>query len=235
MASEAVNAPAKKVTKAAQKRAESRVRKVREKLMARLIASEYLRNGLRMKDAYESVTGKRYTSRAFHSLIDADSGAFMKEIDNALVSADIEKNKVLGLLWAQATTSPLDFMDDDGVILPIAELKKLPREFQALIEEVKVFREEKPAKDEEGNILRNDDGSVQMTTVERVQLKFPSKQNALNTIAQIGKLIGPTSVTNNNYNFVANIGQLMVDADNRRASLLGGRETRVIEHEGDGS
>lgn len=211
-------------------------KKVRDALMARLVASEYLRNGLKMKEAFESVAKQRYSTRAFHALVNSEDGAFLSEIDTALKSADIEKNKVLGLLWAHATASPLDFMDDDGVILSIAELKKLPRELKALIEEIKVHREEVQVKGADGKPMLDEDGAPMMRVVEKVYLKFPSKQGALNTIAQIGKLIGPSTVTNN-FNYVANIGQVMMEADNRRAQLLSSRgaPARVIEHAPDDS
>ncbi len=212
-------------------RSKAKSKKVRDALMARLVASEYLRNGLNMKAAFESVAKQRYSTRAFHALVNSEDGAFLAEIDTALKSADIEKNKVLGLLWAHATASPLDFMDDDGVILSVAELKQLPRELKSLIEEIKVTREEVPVKDEAGKVIRDEEGKPKMRVVEKVHLKFPSKQGALNTIAQIGKLIGP-SVVQNNYNYVTNIGQAMMAADNRRAELLASRgaPARVIEH-----
>lgn len=201
-------------------------KKVRDALTSRLIANEYLRNGLNMKAAFEVVTKKTYTTQRFNAMLSADDQAFIREIDVALKAADVEKNKVLGLLWTQATSTPLDFMDDDGMILPIAELKKLPRELQALIEEVTVKTEYVLAKDENGKTIRNEDGVALQVPKNYVRIKFPSKQNALNTIAQIGKLVGPSIIQQN---FITNIGQVMVDADNRRARALS--ERGIIEGE----
>lgn len=194
-------------------------------LTARLVANEFLRNGLNLKQAYEDVTRKKYTPTRFNAMISTDN-AFMDEVNLALQAADVEKNKVLALLWAQATTSPLDFMDDNGVILPVAELKKLPRVLQALIEEVKVTTVHVPVKDEHGKVMKDENGKPYLRPEQHVHLKFPSKQAALTTIAQIGRLIGP-QVLNQVNNF--NIGTLMTEADNRRMRQFRERGVEVVD------
>lgn len=204
-----------------------RVGKITKAITARLVANEYLRNGLDIKRAYEDVTHKKYHLSRFRVMIAQHDNAFLSEIDLALRSADVEKNHVLALLWAQATTSPLDFMDDNGVVLPIAELKKLPRELQALIEVVKVTTTYVAARDTDGKPVMSDDGVPLMVPEQFVYLKFPSKQAALNTIAQIGKLIGPSVLIQTS---ITNIGQIMLDADSRRTTILAERPERVIEH-----
>jgi len=198
-------------------------------LSARLVASEYLRNGLDIRAAYESVTHKRYTASRFNAMMTAGN-SFMEEINIALKTADVEKNKVLALLWAQATTSPLDFMDDNGVILPIATLKKLPREFQALIEEVKVTTTYVPVRDDDNKIMKDKDGKPLLKPEQHVHLKFPSKQAALNTIAQIGKMVGPAVLNNTTINMFS-IGAAMAEADAHRGRLMEERASRVIEHD----
>lgn len=208
--------------------------KVKKAITNRLIANEYLRNGMNIKSAYEAVTKKKYCRTRFSAIVTDMDGAFMREVDTALKAAEVDKNQVLSLLWTLATTSPLDYLDDDGVTLSIAELKKLPRELQSVIEEVfvettyeKVIGEDGPVKDEEGNLL--------MVPKQRVRIRVSGKQEALNTYAKIGKLIGP-AVVNNNYTNITNIGQAMIDADSRRNSLMvehAARPKRVIEHKGE--
>lgn len=209
-------------------------KKVRESITNRLIANEFLRNGLKIKEAYESVTKLKYTPAKFNALIQGHDQMFLREIDSALANAEVEKNKVLGILWVQATSVVFDFMDDDGNFLSIAELKKLPREVQALVEEVEMRNTFEPVKGDDGKTLKDEEGRPYMRPVSRVKLKLTSKQAALNAIAQIGKLVGPTTITQN---FAVSVGQFMVDADARRAQVIRAREARparaIIEHDPD--
>ena len=204
-------------------------KKVRDALVNRLVANEFLRNGLKIKDAYESVTKQKYTPARFTAMIDGQDNHFLTEIDAALKTAEVDKNKVLGILWVQATSVIFDFMDDDGQFLSIAELKQLPREIQALVEEVQVRTDYEPVKDENGKVMKDDDGKPYLRPVQRVHLKFPAKQTALNTIAQIGKLVGPQTVVNN---YAVNVGQMMVEADAQRLKIKRPDNKRpVIEHD----
>jgi len=65
--------------------------------------------------------------------------------------------------------------------------------------------------------LADDDGSFLMVPKQKVRVRVAAKQAAINTIAQIAKLIGPTILQTN---YVTNIGQVMIDADSRRNSLM---------------
>jgi len=56
-----------------------------------------------------------------------------------------------------------------------------------------------------------------MVPKQKVRVRVAAKQAAINTIAQIAKLIGPTILQTN---YVTNIGQVMIDADSRRNSLM---------------
>lgn len=203
-------------------------KKVREALTSRLVANEYLRNGMDMKRAYETVTKKPYTPAKFQAMLSAPDCPFMGEIDTALKASEIEKNKVLAILWVQATSVLFDFMDDEGNMLTIAEIKKLPREIQALVKEAEVHTSYEHVMDEEGKPLKDKKGEFLMVPKQYVKLKMIDKQKALDSIAQIGKLIGPTVL---NQNFVTNIGQIMLDADNRRVRAIEERGPRVIEHD----
>lgn len=187
---------------------------VRDKLQNRLIATEYLRNGLNLNEAYTTVTRKSWRSAQAVGIV--TSPEFLHEVGEALSGTTADKNRVLSLLWAQAVTSPLDYMDDDGKILTIKELKQLPRELQALIEEVKIQRKTVALVDENGKVVKDDEGKEVTTEVEYVHLKFPSKQMALDTIAKIGKMIGPqVAVQNNFYSF----DRAMAEADARVMEL----------------
>lgn len=199
-------------------------KRMKRVLSARLVASEYLRNGLNLAKAYESVTHKKYTTARFNAMMSNDT-AFMEEINVALTAADVEKNKVLALLWAMANVSPLDFMDDDGATLSIAELKKLPREVRAIIEEVNVTTIYKTVLDENGKAMKDKDGKPLLKPEQHVKIKVANKQAAIATIAQIGKLIGPTTLTQNNY--IVSIGQSMADADARRLEILRARGNEI--------
>lgn len=205
--------------------------KVKQAIASRLIANEYLRNGLNIKQAYEAITKRKYSPVKFSAIVADNDSAFLNEIDTALKSSDVEKSRVLALLWAMATTSPLDYMDDDGVPLSVADLKKLPRELQAIIEEIFVETTYERAMGDDGPV-KGENGELLMVPRQRVRIKVSGKQAALNTVAQIGKLIGPAVLQNN---YITNIGQIMIDADSRRDSLLIERATRpkvkFIEHD----
>lgn len=194
-------------------------KRMKKVLEARLIATEYLRNGLDIKAAYESITHKRYTAARFNAMVATDN-SFMEEINLSLKSADVEKNRVLAMLWAMATISPLDFMDENGFTMPVSELQKLPREVKAMIEEVTVVNEQEIIKDDDGKMVRDDEGRPLLRNVQRAKVRIvASKKDALKIIAEIGKLVGPTTLIQNTFNMVT-VGQNMVEADNRRLQLL---------------
>lgn len=204
-------------------------------ITARLVANEYLRNGLNLKQAYESVTHKKYTPARFNSML-AEDTAFLDEVNVALTNADLEKNKIVAMLWAMACVSPLDFMDDDGITLSIKDLKQLPREMQAMLEAVEVVSSQEPVKDADGQIMTDDDGKPYLRVVQKVTVRIVrAKKEALATLAQIGKFIGPTMLNQTNVT-VFNVAQGIADADNRRLKLLDQRVNGgIIEVKPDGS
>lgn len=205
----------------------AKTKQMQRVLSARLVANEYLRNGLNLKQAYEDVTKKRYSPARFNAMLSKDT-AFLDEVNLALTSADIEKNKVLGMLWAMASISPLDYMDNDGITLSVAELKKLPREMQAMLEEVTVINEQEVIKDANGKVLTDENGKPYLRVIQKVFVKIvKSKKDALAIIAQIGKMVGPTMLNQTNVT-VFSVAQQISEADTRRLDALKGR---VIEHD----
>lgn len=180
----------------------------RDQLLARLIAQEYLRNGLNFEVAYLKLRGRR--PRAKDKVAVMAMPEFEEEIARCLGTVDIEREQVLRLLWVQASMSPLDFMNDEGKSLTIAQMKKLPRELQAMIEVVNVNTVMVQARDGNGNLVSDDDGVPLMVPETKVSIRVADKARALKTIAEIGKMIGPKVVNNTaNFNFAA----LMVKAD----------------------
>lgn len=211
-----------------------KTKRLQRVISARLVANEYLRNGLDLKQAYEDVTHKKYSPARFNAMLSEDT-AFLDEVNIALTSADLEKNKIVGMLWAMACVSPLDFMDDEGVTLSVKDLKALPREMQAMLEAVDVTNEQVPVKDQDGQVMTDESGRPYLRVVQKVQVRIvKSKKEALSTLAQIGKFIGPTMLNQTNVT-VYNVAQSISDADNRRMKLLESRLGGVIEVKPDGS
>ena len=224
------NSSSKKyAAKLQQKRGNKLIHQVLSRRMqARLIASEYLRNGLQLQLAYETVTRKRWNTKVLSSVITSGSD-FIDEINAALKDSDVEKNRVMALLWAMANISPLDYMDDEGVTLSIKDLKALPRELQALLEEVRITKRMVRVIDENGAPASDQNGDPVLREETNVKIKVASKQSAIDTIAKIGKMIGPSVVINNNYD----IAVLMAESDRRAVRMR--REVidcEATEHQG---
>ena len=138
---------------------------------------------------------------------------FIDELRLILDKTDVEKDRALSILWSMINISLLDYFDDNGDILPVRELKKLPRIYQIMLTEIDVQSYQHPVTDKEGKVMCDDNGSPYLRTETKVKLKLPDKQSAMNQLAQIMRWVGPSTVINNN---TVNIGSMMVEADARR-------------------
>lgn len=182
------------------------------KIRARLIAQAYIRNGMQMLPAVREVVGPHVKDA--RRVLNGVYGEFIDELNVLMKNARIDKEQALSILWSIIHTSLLDYFDESGRFMSMAELKKLPRVMQLVIETVKVQTVEKavmvkgkPALDEQGNIVRD-----RKTMVE---VSLPPKLKAIEKLAEIMKWTS-TTVTNN-----TNILQLMVSGE-ERARLLEG-------------
>lgn len=179
----------------------------------RLIAQEYVRNGMNFADAYRTITNVKSKSTMFKTLRH-HTDAFMDEVRRMMEESSIDKVQALNLLWSMVNTSILDFMDENGNVLQMKELKKLPRVMQLMLHRVKIESTQKPARDEHGKVMLNDMGDPYLVTHAKVEIEIPEKMAALQQLAQLMKWTTPQSVTN-----VLNIGVLMTDADARQRKL----------------
>lgn len=190
--------------------------KMRKEGRIRLIAQEYVRNGFKFAEAYKTVTGAKIAENTpMHKLIGSHMDFFMEEVRQMVDRSDIDKEKALNIMWAVVNMSILDFMDDHGRILPIAELKKLPRVMQIMISELRVKSVQVPLKDADGKVVVDDNGSPYLTRVEQVTIKVPEKMQALTQLALLMRWTGPLV----NLNVNLNVGQLMIEADERRRRI----------------
>lgn len=188
--------------------------KLRKEGIARMVAQEYVRNGFRFGAAYRTVTGSKTTpdNHSMHKLLGPNMDIFMDEVRLMVERSDIDKDKALNLLWAIVNTSVLDYMDDYGRTLSIKELKALPRTMQVMIHEVKVKVTHELIKGEDGKPILDDIGSPYMKRVEQVFIKIPEKMVAINQLALLMRWSGPMV----NLNVNINVGQLMIEADERQ-------------------
>lgn len=192
------------------------VREVSKELNARLIAQEFVRNGMDLPAAYTTVTGDQRVRRSIKAATAGYVDAFMDELKVLLAKADVQRDELLRQLWAAVQSSILDLFDETGDILPVAELKKLPRVLQACITSLQVKSLKAPALDGDGNPLLNPDGSTVMKVASEVKVTMMSKVESIKQIAAILRLTGPELVINAN---TVNIANIMAEADHRQRRI----------------
>jgi hypothetical protein len=210
----------KKGMSTAPKEPRHNLHKIKKHARARLIAQEYVRNGMNLRNAIATVTGSKSTKagNGILTLMGDSTDTFVEELKHLINNSDISKDRALNLLWAMVNTSIIDFIDDNGHVLPIAELRKLPRVMQVLLSKIDVTTTQHTVRDEKGKVMKDDNGSPYLSTEQRVKIELPEKMVALNQLAQIMRWVGPTiSITN-----TINIGRMMSDADARmqRANVI---------------
>lgn len=195
------------------------LRVVRAEAQARLIAQEYVRNGMNLISAYNTVTGSHYPQRGkghltAYRLLGKSMDVFIEELNRIMAKTDISRERALAILWTMVNTSILDFLDDTGNVLPVKELKKLPRVMQLVISEIEVTSKQVVAKGADGKELMDDMGRPYLLTLSHVKVKVPDRITAFRQLAEVMRWIGP-SVQINNYN----IGTLMAEADAKATNI----------------
>lgn len=180
----------------------------------RLMAQEYVRNGMNYARAVASVGIKNPQSQnSINYLNPAVQESFFDELANLVRTSDVDRDRALQILWTMVNTSLLDFVDNNGDFLPVAELKKLPRLLQLCLTKIKVERREEPIFEGTGkkrHMLLDENGRPYLRRIEYVHIEIPERMAAINQLAQLMKWVGP-AIQVNNFNF----GQFMADADSR--------------------
>lgn len=188
--------------------------KLKKAARGRLIAQEFVRNGMNLRSAIHTITGANPKSKSngIMRLLGDSTDTFVDELSKVVNKSDVDRERALALLWAMVNTSILDFLDDNGHVLPIKELRKLPRIMQIMLSKIDVSTKQVVVRGEDNKIMRDDNGSPYLATEQRVRIEVPEKMLALAQLAQIMRWVGPTTLVQNNIN----IGRLMSDADARR-------------------
>lgn len=195
---------------------EKRVMKQAKALRARLLAQEYVRNGMNIKAAYRTVTKMEPGTKRIDAMTKGHVDEFVDELRQLVDAAQIDQSAVLNNLWTLIESSIFDFFDDNGNTLTIKQIKQLPRVYQQLVEQVKVKRVQLPVHDKDGKPLLDDNGSPYLRVVEEVEIKLPPKLVAIELLAKIMKWIGPNVVINNNN---TNIAVVMTEKAQARRRL----------------
>jgi len=182
------------------------VAEAKKAIKARMIARAYVRNGMNLHKAYKTVTG--FTGLGtINKLCKGHVDDFVDELKTLVEASQVDQQAALNFLWEMIHTSLLDYFDENGRVLPIKELKKLPRIMQQIIEEVEVKSQQSIVVDPEtGKVMVDDNGRPYLKTDQFVKIKLPPKLMAMDQLAKIMKWIGPNVVINNN---TTNIGILM--------------------------
>lgn len=204
----------------APKKGKPSLHKLRKTARARLIAQEYVRNGMNLRQAMITVTGSKSLKpgNSLMALLGDTTDVFVDELAKLVDKSDVNRDRALNLLWAMVNTSVLDFIDDRGDTLPIAELRKLPRVMQVMLHKISVTSKQEVVKGEDGKVMRDDNGSPFLATIQTVKVELPDKMIAMSQLAQMMRWVGPTTLINQTFN----IGRAMADADARaeRATII---------------
>lgn len=204
-----------------------RVRKESKRLRARLLAQEYVRNGMNLGAAYRTVTKMEPRNLSLDQMVRGNVDDFVEELRMLVDAAQIDQSAVLNNLWTLIQSSIFDFFDENGNTLTIKQIKQLPRVYQQLVEQVKVKRVQLPVNDKDGKPLLDDKGSPYLRVMEEVEIKLPPKLVAIELLAKIMKWIGPNVVINNNN---TNIAVVMTEKAQARRRLED-HYARVIDGE----
>lgn len=201
---------------------------VRKQTMARLVAQEYVRNGMNLIDAYNAVNHTAYVpnGQTMYRLLGKATDDFMDELNRLLARSDISRERALAILWTMINTSILDFLDEHGNILSVKELKKLPRTMQLLLSKISVESHQSVALDPTTKKPMLDDlGRPYLTTHAKVRIEIPDKLVAFRQLAEVMRWVGPTVQVNN---FVS-VGVQMAEADARARRMDRVYEGTLVE------
>lgn len=200
--------------------------KLKTTMHARLMAQEYVRNGMNLSQAYTTVTGMKARGN-MHKMLRGEEDIFLNELSQMVEAARIDQAAVLNRLWTLINSSIFDFFDDKGEMLTVAEIKKLPRVYQTLIEYTKIKTVQLPVRDDAGKIMVDDNGNPYLRQVQEVELRIPPKLVGIELLAKIMKWIGPNIVINNNTTNIANVMQ----EKSQQRRMLESHYANVIEGE----
>lgn len=192
------------------------IRGQRQTIRARLIAQEYIRNGMNLGAAYTQVTKMKAGNKSLDQMTGGHTDEFVDEIRTMVDGARIDQQAVLNNLWTLIESSIFDFFDDDGNVLSIKEIKRMPRVYQQLIEQIEVKSAQHQVFDEKGKPLLDDNGNPYLRSVQDVKIKLPPKLLAVDLLAKIMKWIGPNVVINNNN---TNVAVFMTEKDQQRRRM----------------
>lgn len=188
----------------------SNLTKLSGELRGRLLAQAYARNHGEMVPALAEAFEKEEKRPSFHRVGAAVQTAFYEELDRIFQKADVDKDAAIRTLWSITTASIIDFLDDNGEPLPLAELRKLPRHLQAVLNHMEVTRAYKPVRGDDGEYIF--DPSTHQPLLRPTvtcKIKMPEKTKAINTLASILHWIETRPQV------TVNIAQIMKAADER--------------------
>lgn len=157
---------------------QARAQGLRDQFIATL-----LRPGMSQARAYMEVYGtKNYKSaenKARQMMARDDVQEALKN-QRALMKdgGDVRKEWAVGALKEIAEANVLEFIGDDGLVMPVSELKKLPEGLQSAIREISLSTRLKPVYDEEGEEVGHE-------TIQMAEIKLYDKIKAIETIAKV--------------------------------------------------
>jgi len=194
------------------------------------IAKEFVTNGFKQSKAYAAVTGASITSCSGNAA-KLFKKPFMTDLVRAYLVGDHDaprtKDWAVKVWTEMVQCNVLDYIDDDGEFLSVAELKTLPLYVQRSIKTLKVKTVEAIVK-VKGVTILDDNGRPTIITKQHVVIELIDKQRALADLAKAEKWIE----THMNITLTAPVGaDLLIAAQQKRVDKLRVTDPNVIEHE----
>ncbi len=191
-------------------------------------AKEFVNNGCRKNQAYAVVYNVN-PRKCYQQATNLVNKPFIVDLIRAYMVGDHDEPPTKE--WAvtewrkQVECNVLDYIDNDGAFLSVAELRKLPRYAQRAIKSININTSEVIVKMGKKTIL-DDDGRPMLRRVQHVSIKLIDKQKALADLAKAEKWID----THMNITVNAPISaDQLIEAQMRRQKML--MQENVIEGE----
>jgi len=183
------------------------------------LAKEFVNNGCRPNQAYAVIYGVS-ASKCYLQAKKIFNKPFMIDLIRAYFVGDHEEPPTKE--WAvtewrkQVECNVLDYIDNDGAFLSVAELRELPRYAQRAIKSINIHTSEVVVKLGKKTVL-DEDGKPMLRRVQNVSIKLIDKQKALADLAKAEKWID----MHMNINVTAPISaDQLIEAQMRRQKML---------------
>lgn len=190
------------------------------------LAREFVNNGMNQTKAYAAVYGVPLrkasgpATKIFASTwMKAKIREYLLGTDGEFRKEDLPEEYLIVRYMQMIDNNILDYIADDGTYLSVTEMKALPEWAQLQIKRLNITNETEhvAVKDQDGNVVRNENGEPATVEVRRqhISIELYDKQKAMESLAKIMKWINDN--TDLTLNFIG--ADTMVQAESRVKKL----------------